>query len=79
MNEDYFHFFYAALFIFFALTIFIYWGPAEAGKTTSLMAVAEIFSRFRLDDVINDLPVHHPIWHHASLHDALPWSCLNIQ
>nr|MDO8110639.1 hypothetical protein [Candidatus Sigynarchaeota archaeon] len=30
----------------------IYWGPAEAGKTTSLMAVAEIFSRFRLDDVI---------------------------
>nr|MDO8115060.1 hypothetical protein [Candidatus Sigynarchaeota archaeon] len=30
----------------------IYWGPAEAGKTTSLMAVAEIFARFRLDDVI---------------------------
>ncbi len=30
----------------------IYWGPAEAGKTTSLLAVAEIFSQFRMDDVI---------------------------
>ena len=30
----------------------VYWGPAEAGKTTSLLAVADIFSRFKLDDVI---------------------------
>ena len=30
----------------------IYGGPAEAGKTTSLVAVANIFSRFRLDDVL---------------------------
>ncbi|NMC04557.1 MAG: hypothetical protein GYA24_05060 [Candidatus Lokiarchaeota archaeon] len=30
----------------------VYWGPAEAGKTTSLMAVADIFQRFRLDEVI---------------------------
>ncbi len=30
----------------------IYWGPAEAGKTTSLLAVADIFQRFRLDEVI---------------------------
>jgi mutual gliding-motility protein MglA len=30
----------------------VYWGPAEAGKTTSLLAVAYIFSRFKLDDVI---------------------------
>src|SRR5271157_1022814 len=30
----------------------VYWGPAEAGKTTSLLAVADIFSRIKLDDVI---------------------------
>ncbi|NMC04105.1 MAG: hypothetical protein GYA24_02775 [Candidatus Lokiarchaeota archaeon] len=30
----------------------IYWGPAEAGKTTSLLAVADLFQRFRLDEVI---------------------------
>ena len=30
----------------------VYWGPAEAGKTTSLLEVADIFSRFKLDDVI---------------------------
>jgi mutual gliding-motility protein MglA len=30
----------------------IYWGPAEAGKTTSLLAVADIFRKFRLDEVI---------------------------
>ncbi len=30
----------------------VYWGPAEAGKTTSLMAVASIFQKFRLDEVI---------------------------
>jgi len=30
----------------------IYWGSAEAGKTTSLLAVADIFQCFRLDEVI---------------------------
>ncbi len=30
----------------------VYWGPAEAGKTTSLLAVADIFRKFRLDEVI---------------------------
>jgi signal recognition particle receptor subunit beta len=30
----------------------VYWGPAEAGKTTSLLAVADIFQKFRLDEVI---------------------------